>query len=159
MISISLKNMYVLLVIHIIAFIWAMLTGCGSSGLKSRGKINWESFPQKRETLKLHVLRSTYTGGWIWGVTSYPSDQIPSPVDWGWNYSKDNRFAVDWCKAYDVNLNGYIVPLFAKGFTFDANVWKKNYHVFHFGVASVLQQGKIVYILLESLFMYKQRRI
>ena len=43
---------------------------------------------------------------WLeWGVTSYPSDQIPSPVDWGWNYSKENRFAVDWCKAYDVNLN------------------------------------------------------
>ena len=134
MISISLKNMYVLLVIHIIAFIWAMLTGCGSSGLKSRGKINWESFPQKRETLQLHVLRSTYTGGWIWGVTSYPSDQIPSPVDWGWNYSKDNRFAVDWCKAYDVNLNDIFTywaysPALAKDIAPDSNVWRKKINV------------------------------
>ena len=77
--------------------------------------------------MQLHVLRSTYTGGWIWGVTSYPSDQIPSPVDWGWNYSKENRFAVDWCKAYDVNLNDIFTylaysPALAKDIAPDANV-------------------------------------
>ena len=48
-----------------------------------------------REALQLHILRSAYFAGWIWGATLQPSDQIPSPVDWGWKYSKDKRFAVD----------------------------------------------------------------
>ena len=71
--------------------------------------------PPTREALQLHILRSAYTTGWIWGVTLQPSDQIPSPVDWGWKYSKDNRFAVDWCGTYDVNLNEYIFTCTCKG--------------------------------------------
>ena len=58
--------------------------------------------PQTREVFKLHILRSAYAAGWIWGVTLQPSDQIPSPFDWGWKYSKEDRFAVDWCGAYDL---------------------------------------------------------
>ena len=42
------------------------------------------------------------------GVTLQPNDQIPSPVDRRWKYYKDNRTAVDWCGAYDINLNEYI---------------------------------------------------
>ena len=116
-------------------------------------------FSPTKEALQLHILRLAYASGKILGLTLQPSDQIPSPLEWWCNYLKVKRIAVDWCEAYDVNLNDYIVPVFAKGFTFDANVWKKKCHVFHFVAASVLQQGKIVYILLESLFTDKQRRI
>ena len=44
----------------------------------------------------------------IWGIPLQPSDQKLSLVDWRWKYSKDNWFAVDWCRTYDVNLNNYI---------------------------------------------------
>ena len=56
--------------------------------------------PPTRKALQFHILRSAYAAGWIWGVTLQPSDQIPSPVDWGWKYFKDNRFAVDWCGVH-----------------------------------------------------------
>ena len=46
------------------------------------------------------------------------------------------------------------IPALAKDFASDANVWRNNHHVFYFVVASVLQQGKIVCIILESLFIH-----
>ena len=36
--------------------------------------------PLTRVALQLHISRSAYGAGWIWGVTLQPSDQIPSPV-------------------------------------------------------------------------------
>ena len=68
----------------------------------------------RREALQLLILRSAFAAGWIWGVTLQPSDHIPSPVDWGWKYSKHNRFAVDWCGAY-VNLHEYRFTCTCKG--------------------------------------------
>ena len=41
-----------------------------------------------------HILRSAYAAGKIWGVKLQPSDQIPSPVDWGWKNFK-GKMAVD----------------------------------------------------------------
>ena len=46
------KNMYVLLMTHIIAFIQTTLTGCGSFCLQNRVKINWESFPRQERLCK-----------------------------------------------------------------------------------------------------------
>ena len=66
--------------------------------------------PPTRKALQLYILLPAYAAGWIWGVTLQSSDQIPSPVDWGWKYFKDNRFAVDWYGTYDINLNEYIFP-------------------------------------------------
>ena len=68
-----------------------------------------------REALQLLILHSAFAAGWIWGVTLQSSDQIPSPVDWGWKYSKHNRFAVDWCGVYDVNLHEYRFTCTCKG--------------------------------------------
>ena len=65
--------------IYIIAFVLETLTGCGSFFLQSRVTKNLLS-PTK-EALQLHILRSAYAAGRIWGVTLQPSDQIPSPVD------------------------------------------------------------------------------
>ena len=71
--------------------------------------------PLTREALQLHILHSAYAAGWIWGITLQPSDQIPSLVDCGWKYSKDNRFAVDCCGTYVVNLSEYIFTCTCKG--------------------------------------------
>ena len=68
--------------------------------------------PPTREALQLYILRSAYAAGWTGGVTLQRSDQIPSSVDWGWKYSKDNRFGVDWCGVHDVNLNEYIFYMY-----------------------------------------------
>ena len=57
--------------------------------------------PPTREALQLHTLRSAYAAGWIWGLTLH--------------YSKYNRFTVDWCGAYDVNLNEYIFICTCRG--------------------------------------------
>ena len=59
-------------------------------------------------------------------MTLQPSDQITSPVDWRWMYSKDNMFSVDWCRAYDVNLKNKDLAAPAKEFVHDANVERKN---------------------------------
>ena len=93
--------------IHIIAFVRATLTGCDSFCLQSRVITNRKLCPAK-EAPQLHILRSVYSAGSIGEVTLQPSDQIPSPVDWGWKYFKGNRFAVDWCGVYHANLNDYI---------------------------------------------------
>ena len=49
---------------------------------------NWSEnklrkLPPTREALQLHILRSAYAAGQIWGVTLQPNDQITSPVDCG----------------------------------------------------------------------------
>ena len=81
--------------------------------------------PPLRDALQLHILCSVYTAGWIWAVTLQSSDKIPSPVDWGWKYSKGNRFAVDWCGAYDVNLNEYTFSCTCKGLCSQCKCVKK----------------------------------
>ena len=90
-----------------------------SSGNKLR------KLPLTREALQLHILLSAYAAGWIWGVTLQPSNQIPSPVDWGWKYSKNDKFTVDWCGTYDVNLNDYIFICNWKGLCFRCKCVKK----------------------------------
>ena len=55
-----------------------------------------------------HILHSAYTAGRIWSVTLQPTDQIPSPIDWGWKYSKGKKTVVDCCGEDDANLNDYI---------------------------------------------------
>ena len=112
MISIWLKNMYVLLMTHKIAFIRTTLTGWGSFCLKSRVKTNWGNFRRQERLCSFIFFRSAYAAGWTGGVTLQRSDQIPSSVDWGWKYSKDNRFGVDWCGVHDVNLNEYIFYMY-----------------------------------------------
>ena len=98
-----------------------------------------------REALQFDILCSAYTAGWIWGATLQPSDQIPSPVDWGWNYSKGNRFAVDWCRTYDVNLNEYIFTCTCKGLCTRCKCVKKEVSCLPFcSCACIASQENIV---------------
>ena len=147
MISIWLKNINVLPFIHIIAFIRATLTDCFFFLSKS-SENKLKKLPLTSYTLQLHRLRSAYGADWIWGMALEPSDQIPSPADWRWKYSKDNRFAVDWWGAYDVNLNEYIFTCTCKGRCSWFKCVKKEVLCLPFCSCSVLQQIKI---LLDSL--------
>ena len=79
-------------------------------------------------------------------------------VDWGWKYFKDKKIAVDWCGAYDVNLSNCIFSWTWK-ILYIRCQFVKEFYVFHFVVASVLQQGNIIYIILEILFIHMQRHI
>ena len=43
-----------------------------------------ENIPPTRDALMLHVKRSTYQAGYIWGQTLLTTPQLPSPSEWGW---------------------------------------------------------------------------
>ena len=77
---------------------------------------NIRKLPPTREALRLHVFRSTYAAGWIWGVTLKRNVEVPSPVEWGWKYSPDRKIIVDWCAVTNVNLNDYFFTFTCKGF-------------------------------------------
>ena len=101
--------------------------------------------PPTREALQPHILRSAHAAGWIRGVTLQPSGQIPSPFDWGWKYFKDNRFAVDWCRTYDVNLNEYIFACTCKGLCTRCKCVKKEVSCLPFcSCACIASQENIV---------------
>ena len=76
---------------------------------------NLRKLPPTKEALRLHILRSAYNASWIWGVTLRPSDQVPSPVQWGWKYSEERKFIVDWCPVCEVNLSDYTFTCTCKG--------------------------------------------
>ena len=112
--SIWLKNMYELLIIHVIAFVQATL----------------------------------------WGVTLQTSDQISSPVDWEWKYSKGKEIAVDWCGAYDVNLNDYIFSCTCNVLCIRCWCLKKGVLCLPFCSSICISQGNIVYFILKILFIH-----
>ena len=103
--------------------------------------------PPTREALQLHILRSVYAAGCIWGVTLQPSDQIPSLVNWEWKYSQNNRFALDWCRAYNANLNDCKFTCICNGLCSRSKCQKKEL---------LGQENKI---LLCGLLMHMPRRV
>ena len=61
-----------------------------------------------------------------------------------------NKFAVDWCGAYDVNLNEYIFTSTCKGICSRFKCVKKEVSCFPFCSCFVLQQKEM---LLDSLYI------
>ena len=57
---------------------------------------NLRKLPPTRDSLNLHVLRSAYTAGWVWGSILQGDIDIPSPVSWGWNLNENNEFVPLW---------------------------------------------------------------
>ena len=78
--------MYVMIMVYIIAFARATVTGCNSFCLQSLRKLS----PTK-ETLQFHISSSLHAADRIWGLTLQPNDQIPSLVDYGWIYDSSSR--------------------------------------------------------------------
>lgn len=81
MTSIWLRNMYVVLMTHIITSIQTTLTG---SKLRVLQLINWSNIK------KTHTVASHLTSTWV--AKLQPSNQIPSTVARGWKYSKSKKF-------------------------------------------------------------------
>ena len=52
--------------------------------------------PPSKNALRLHILRSAYQAGWIWG-NSVSQHTPPDTIDWGWSVSSsDNQLQVMW---------------------------------------------------------------
>ena len=62
---------------------------------------NLRELPPSQNSLKLHVLRSAYQSGWVWGNT-LSSQDLPLLTDWGWKYDENSRIRIHWFKE-DLN--------------------------------------------------------
>ena len=69
---------------------------------KSSVSGNLRELPPCLTSLKLHVLRSAYQSGWVWGNTLSQSE-MPAINDWGWTINPvSNTLQIQW---YKENLN------------------------------------------------------
>ena len=59
-------------------------------------KMDLRLLPPSKNALKMHVLRSSYQAGWIWG-NAISQRTPPEATSWGWTISQsDNRLQVLW---------------------------------------------------------------
>ena len=115
-------------------------------------KMNSTWLKSMYELLMIHII--AFVQATLWGVTLQTSDQIPSPVDWEWKYSKSKEIVVDWCGAYDVNLNDYIFSCTCKVLCIRCQCLKKGVLCLPFCSSICILQGNIVYIILKILFIH-----
>ena len=65
----------------------------------SKSSDNLRDLPPAKDSLILHVMRSAYRGGWIWGNTS-AEITLPSVEEWGWQ-----RLYIKWTSIEGSNLD------------------------------------------------------
>ena len=70
---------------------------------KSSVSKNLRELPPCRSSLELHVQRSAYQSGWVWGNT-LSQKPVPPVYDWGWYKVQDGRLGIRWCPI-DTSLN------------------------------------------------------
>ena len=58
---------------------------------------NLRELPPSRSSLTLHVMRSPYQSGWIWG-NSVSEKACPPVAEWGWFCTDGVRIQIEWCK-------------------------------------------------------------
>ena len=58
---------------------------------------NLRELPPSRSSLTLHVMRSPYQSGWIWG-NSVSEKACPPVAEWGWFCTDEVRLQIEWCK-------------------------------------------------------------
>ena len=58
---------------------------------------NLRELPPSRSSLTLHVMRSAYQSGWIWG-NSVSKKACPPVAEWGWFCTDEVRLQIEWCK-------------------------------------------------------------
>ena len=63
---------------------------------------NIREIPPSRQGLNLHIRRSAYQSGWVWGNTT-PQEPIPSAVDFGWKVNS-NQLAIVWSSTLSGDL-------------------------------------------------------
>ena len=71
---------------------------------------NLRKLPPTKDALKLHVLRSAYVAGWIWGTALNFEVARPSPFMWGWKCDEKINFIPDWCSSSENTLNDILYP-------------------------------------------------
>ena len=59
----------------------------------------FRDLPPSKQALKLHVKRSAYQAGWIWGNSISQIDS-PHPQDWGWLVNNE-QLIIEWTEVHD----------------------------------------------------------
>ena len=69
---------------------------------------NLRKLPPTKDSLKMHVLRSAYDAGWMWGSILQGRICIPSAIEWGWKYNADRQIVPAWCNTSKITLDDYL---------------------------------------------------
>ena len=65
---------------------------------------NHRTLPATRDALRLHVLRSAFVAGWIWGQSIEGHESTPDPLDWGYVLDIDDSPTPEWCPPTSIIL-------------------------------------------------------
>ena len=60
--------------------------------------------PPSIDSLRQHVLRSAFAGGWLWGSAFTRDVTMPSPTHWGWRMNTERDFVPIWCSTAEISL-------------------------------------------------------
>lgn len=66
---------------------------------KSSSSNSFRELPPSRQSLELHIMRSAYQAGWVWG-NSFCQETPPSVEDFGW-IIHNGQLLVKWVKEPD----------------------------------------------------------
>ena len=69
---------------------------------------NLRKLPPTRDALRLHILRSAFVAGWIWGQCLQGHDAIPDPTDWGYILDINDMPIPEWCPPPSILLKNVI---------------------------------------------------
>ena len=88
---------------------------CASHSFTGLSELRYELFksstsnalrkiPPSTDALQLHVLRSSYVAGWVWGGALEDPSSIPSPSDWGWMANSGGKLVPKWTSDSDLDI-------------------------------------------------------
>ena len=69
---------------------------------------NLRKLPPTRDALRLHILRSAFVAGCIWGQCLQGHDAIPDPTDWGYILDINDMPIPEWCPPPSILLKNVI---------------------------------------------------
>ena len=74
--------------------------------LFSYGNRKLENIPPTRDALYLHVQRTAYQAGHIWGQAHIAAPTLPCPSDWGWEETAGNQWFPKWTTLPEASRSG-----------------------------------------------------
>lgn len=64
---------------------------------------SFRELPPSEDALRLHVKRSAFQAGWIWGNT-FSQSQVPSIFDFGWKKDAMGKLVINWAPPINKQL-------------------------------------------------------
>ena len=62
-----------------------------------------ENIPPTSNALAMHIKRTIYQGGFVWGNITDPLVVLPDPSQWGWKLD-DKRWLPNWVTISNTNI-------------------------------------------------------